>query len=401
MSMKLDYDVIVVGGGPGGSTAARMCAQAGLKTLLVEKEKFPRYKPCAGCLSIKSAQLLGFDLHPVVENTINSAKFTYALKDSFSIRSPQPIALMMMRDRFDQFLVEKALEVGAEFLEREKVVRVEEKDERVEVTLARGGRVQCHYLIGADGAGSVVAKLLSSSQPKGRADGAGLESAIPLESTIGFPNEELQMMHFDFGQVPYGYGWVFPKGKWLSIGIGGVFKGEESKPRHHFNTLLEGLPFTSGGSPGRVLGHPVPSFYSLEQKVSQGRILLVGDAAHLIDPLTGEGIYYALRSGLLASEAILGSKNDGSDVSAHYQRAVEGFLFEDLNWALNLSRFIYRSTKLAYQTFRHYPELGTIYIQVLEGKETYQGFVTRVKERAGGLLKGKLREKIRKLWAKS
>lgn len=96
----------------------------------------------------------------------------------------------------------------------------------------------------------MVAKLLSSSQPKGRADGAGLESAIPLESTMGFPNEELQMMHFDFGQVPYGYGWVFPKGKWLSIGIGGVFKGEKSKPRHHFNTLLEGLPFTSQGSPG-------------------------------------------------------------------------------------------------------------------------------------------------------
>jgi hypothetical protein len=80
---------------------------------------------------------------------------------------------------------------------------------------------------------------------------------------------------------------------------------------------------------------------------------------------------------------------------------VEGFLFEDLKWALNLSRFIYRSTKLAYQTFRRYPELGTIYIQVLEGKETYQGFVTGVKERARGLLKGKLREKIRKLWGDS
>jgi geranylgeranyl reductase family protein len=342
--------------------------------------------------------LLGFDLQPVVENTVNSAKFTYALKDSFSIRSPQPIALMMMRDRFDQFLVEKALGVGAEFVEGEKVVGVEEKDKRVEVTFARGEKVQCDYLIGADGAGSAVAKLLSSSQPKGSADGAGLESVLPLESTTGFPKEELQMMHFDFGEVPYGYGWVFPKGKWLSIGIGGVFKGSKSKLRAHFNTLLEGLPFTSEGGPGKVHGHPVPSFYSLEQKVSRGRILLVGDAAHLIDPLTGEGIYYAIRSGLLASEAILGSKNDGRDVSADYQRTVEGFLYEDLKWALNLSRFIYRSTKLAYQTFRHYPELGILYIQVLEGKETYQGFVARVKERAREVLKGKLKEKIKKLW---
>src|SRR4030067_2108462 len=146
--MNVNYDVIVVGAEPGGSTAARVCAQADLKTLLIEKEKLPRYKPCAGCLSMKAARLLGFDLDPVVENTINGAKFTYALKDSFSIRSPQTIALMVMRDRFDQFLVEKALKAGAEFLEREKVVSVEEKDERVEVTLAQGERVQCDYLIG-------------------------------------------------------------------------------------------------------------------------------------------------------------------------------------------------------------------------------------------------------------
>jgi flavin-dependent dehydrogenase len=84
--MNRDYDVIVVGAGPGGSTAARFCAQAGLKTLLIEKERLPRYKPCGGCLSTKTVHLLGLDLSPVVENTIYGANFTYCLKDRFSIR---------------------------------------------------------------------------------------------------------------------------------------------------------------------------------------------------------------------------------------------------------------------------------------------------------------------------
>ena len=81
--MNLDYDVVVVGAGPGGSTAARSCAQAGLKTLLVEKERLPRYKPCGGCLSIKAVRLLGFDLSTVVENTIYGVKFTYCLERPF------------------------------------------------------------------------------------------------------------------------------------------------------------------------------------------------------------------------------------------------------------------------------------------------------------------------------
>jgi flavin-dependent dehydrogenase len=206
-------------------------------------------------------------------------------------------------------------------------------------------------------------------------------------------------MHFDFGQVPYGYGWVFPKGKWLSIGVGGIFKGKKINPRQQFNNLIKGLQFVTEENVKEVFGHPLPSFYSEEQIVSRGRVLLVGDAAHLIDPLTGEGIYYALRSGMLAAEAILQSKRNGANVSNYYQGAVKSLIFEDLKWALNVSRFIYRFTKLAYQTLKKYPDLGNVYIQVLEGKETYQGFVTRVKARAREFLKGNLSEKLKRALA--
>ncbi len=397
MKMSWDYDVIVVGGGPGGSTAARFCAKAGLKTLIIEKERLPRYKPCGGCLSAKTVRLLDFDLSPVIENTVYGAKFTYCSKDPFFIESKNPIAFLVMRDRFDQFLIDKALEVGTKILDGEKVTKVEEGADGVEVELTRGKKFRCQYLIGADGSESMVAKSLSLEPQKNDGYGVAIESETPFDSSVPFPKEELQFIHLDFGRVPNGYGWVFPKKQWLSIGIGGMFREtKKMNPRQYFKSFLKGLNYISEGKTGKVIGHLLSSFYDEKQKVSQGRFLLVGDAAHLMDPLQGEGIYYAVRSGMLAAEAILEWKREGIAPSDSYQKAVRLDICENLKWALTFSHFVFRFTKLAYRTLKRYPELGEIYIQVLEGKETYQGFVMKVKERMKDLLKGKLSEKIKK-----
>jgi flavin-dependent dehydrogenase len=149
------------------------------------------------------------------------------------------------------------------------------------------------------------------------------------------------------------------------------------------------------------MGHLLPSFYDENQKVSQGRILLVGDAAHLMDPLQGEGIYYAIRSGMLAAKAIMEWKKEGIAPSDFYQRAVYYDICGNLKWALTFSRFVFRFTKLAYRTLKHYPDLAEFYLQVLEGKENYQGFVTRVKTRMKDLLKGRLSDKIKKAMART
>ena len=400
--MNFDYDVIVVGGGPGGSTASRFCAKAGLKTLLIEKEKLPRYKPCGGCLSLKTVRLLDFDLNPIIENTIYGAKFTYCFKDPFFIKSEKPFAFLVMRDRFDQFLVNKALESGSTILEGEEVVRVEEKDGGVEVELAKGKKFLCEYLIGADGTESIVAKSLSLSSQNNDGKGVAIESEIPFDSAIPFPKEELQIIHLDFGRIPNGYGWIFPKREGLSVGIGGIFmESEKMNPRKYFTTFLKGLTYLNEYKMGRVTGHPLTPFYDENQKVSKGRILLVGDAAHLMDPLMGEGIYYALRSGMLASEAIIQAKEKEIPPCDLYQNAVKIHIFENLKWALYFSRFVFQFTKLAYRALKHYPELGEFYLKVLEGSEAYQSFVTRVKERVKDLLKGRLSEKIRKGMART
>lgn len=402
MTMNRNLDVIVVGAGPGGATAAKFCANAGLRTLLIEKERLPRYKPCGGCLSLRTVQLLGFDLSPVIENTIYGTKFTYCLRDPFIINSKEPIAFMVMRDRFDQFLVQKALEQGAGFLEGERVVKVEDKGDGVELMLARGEKLSCEYLIGADGPGSIVAKSASLSSLRSDGNGIGLESEVPFESVVDFSKEDLRLMHLDFGRIPNGYGWVFPKREGLSIGIGGMFReGKKVNPHQYFADFIKGLNYIDQGKVSNLVGHQLPPFYDEGQKVSRGRVLLVGDAAHLMDPLTGEGIYYALQSGMLAAEAIVQSKMNEVNPSAFYQNAVSNLIFEDLKWALNISRFIYRFTKLAYRTLQHYPELGDLYLLVMEGRETYQGFVTGVKKRVQDLLKGRFSDKIKKAMART
>jgi len=229
-----------------------------------------------------------------------------------------------------------------------------------------------------------------------------LESEIPYDLAVDFPKDHVHTIHLDFGGIPNGYSWVFPKREGFSIGIGGIFReGEKINPRQYFISFIRGLKYLNEEKIGCVIGHPLHPFYDEGQRISRERVLLAGDAAHLMDPLMGEGIYYAILSGMLAAEAIIQAREEGIFPSDLYQNAMQLHIFQNLKWALRFSQFVFRFTKLGYQTLKYYPELGALYLQVLEGKESYQGFVTRVKERIKDLLKGRLSEKIGKALAKA
>ena len=395
--MGWDCDVIVVGAGPGGATASRFCAQAGLKTLVIEKERLPRYKVCGGCLSTKTVRLLDFDLGSVVENTIQGAKFTYCMKDPLFIPSEKPVGFMVMRSRFDQLLVQKSVEQGAEVLDGEKVVSAREVEGGIEVSLEQGRKLRCQYLIGADGARSVVARIFSLLSSKKDENGFGLQCEVPYGLIPGFPKDDLHFVHLDFGRIPFGYGWVFPKGEGLSIGVGGLLNaGKKVNIHEHFEAFLQDLGYVRRSKLKNPLGQPLPCFNDETRPFGRGRVLLVGDAAYFLDPLTGEGIYCAVRSGVLAAEAILQSKDKGDLPATSYEKKVRELILEDLKWALHVSRIIYRFTQLSYRTLKQYPELGQLCIEVLEGETAYHGFVVKVKERIKELLKGQLGERIRK-----
>jgi len=400
--MKWDYDVIVVGAGPGGAIASRCCTRAGLKTLVIEKECFPRYKVCGGCLSLKTFQLLEFDLGSVIENTVHGARFTYILRDPLFIDSQEPMGFMVMRERFDGLLIERSLEAGAELLEGKKVLGAREVAGGIEVEWEGGGKARCEYLIGADGAGSVVARSFALLPSREEEQGIGLQSEIPYSQVVEMSEENRHRVYLDFGRVPNGYGWVFPKKEVLSVGVGGVLRGgEKANLQPYFTGFLKDLNLIRDGKVGRVMGHRLPCFCDEKFRLARENVLLVGDAGTLMDPLTGEGIYYAIQSGMLAAEAILRSKEKGESPAAFYHERVRETLVGDLKWALHISRIIYRFPKISFRTLKRYPELGTLCAQVLGGQLNYQAFVARVKERIKDLLEGKLGAKIRRAMAQS
>ncbi len=125
---NVDYDTIVVGAGPAGSTAARLLAQRGARVLLLDRARFPRDKPCGGGVSIRAAGELGVDLSPVIERTVTEMRVSFRLGRSFLRSSPEPLAYLTQRCRLDALLVERAAEAGVDFRDGQAVRDVELAD---------------------------------------------------------------------------------------------------------------------------------------------------------------------------------------------------------------------------------------------------------------------------------
>lgn len=361
--------MIIVGAGPAGSTAARSCAEKGLKALLIEKDRLPRYKPCGGFLSPRVLKELNFDIGEVIESTVLEAKFTFRLKDPFSIVSPDPIGYLVMRDSFDHLLCRKAQERGADLYEGRRVVTVRQDAEGVDVSIAGGESIRCRYLIGADGARGVVALLLNGGMT--RKMGVALEAEGRLPTGI---RKEWSSVHLDCGVIPNGYGWIFPKGNFVSIGIAVLLTSKGVKLRSRFERFVGSVNYIRGVRVEKAYFYPLPTFSNNDLPFSKGRVLLVGDAANLMDPMTGEGIYYAIRSGQMAGEAIVKAIKEDKKWISGYREALKYNLFQDLTVALKLAKAIYRFPSLAYNVLKSNKNLGLLYLYILAGNAHYRAF---------------------------
>ncbi len=292
--MRDIYDVIIVGAGPGGATAAYYLGKSGKRVLVLEKESLPRYKPCGGGLSAHMLEkIFPFSFEPVIETRVRAVAYAFGGR-TISIAVPDHAVRTVMRDKFDEHILAHA---RADVRQGIAVRKVTETNDRVIVETADGAVFESRYLIGADGAKSVVARDLGMR--RGRTMAAAIEAEVHVRPEVRrrYGDELL----FIFGSIRMGYAWIFPKADHLSVGIAALHPR-----RGELQTALSMVMARYGISldKAELHGHPIP-IYTHREPIATSRALLVGDAAGLADPFTGEGIRIAIKSGRIAAQAIL------------------------------------------------------------------------------------------------
>jgi geranylgeranyl reductase family protein len=332
------YDVAVVGGGPAGASSAYYAAKLGLKTILFEKQAYPREKPCGGALSERSVPLLG--THAV--NAINchmEELHLYAPSFKRFVSGPLPGRFVIRRE-FDHAMAKDAREAGVELRENSPVKTIQplaSPSEGSYSIITAESSVNTRYVILATG----YQNNLLIKQLKIREKWEKDYLAMCMVSETPIDNEILASTDFAgkvlgifFGAVPNGYGWYFVKDGYVNIGVGATAllvkdTGIKNAYANFVRNLKEKELLPGDLELAKARAFPLP-FKKTAKKTVFGNVLLVGDSAGFVSPVTGEGLYYSLRGGQLAAEAIHGNIKNGTPLTAYQENCLKAF-GNDLN----------------------------------------------------------------------
>ncbi len=357
----MDWDVIVVGGGIGGAAAALFLTAQGCRVGVLEKERLPRYKACAGGLPQQAQALLSLPLDAVTEATVTDV--IYALRRERHMKQPlrDKPPVMVNRADFDYYVLQRS---GADVVEGTAVTEVKEQSDRVCVCTANGRSYQARYLIGADGANSRVARALELRW--GRTLGAAIEAEVVAsgEAMARYRHTAL----FQFGVIRWGYLWIFPKRDHLSVGIGSFSKSTEPL-RNILWQEMAALGVPMDGVAWR--GHPLPLHLRAE-RLHTARCMLIGDAAGLVDAFLGEGIRYAMLSARIAADAIVSGDIGG------YSERIRTEISDGLAAARIAARTFYGFPDLCFWCVARNPRLTRAFLDLLAGTIDYRQLVRRL-----------------------
>jgi len=352
--VKARWDVVVVGAGPAGAAAARAAALAGADTLLIEREHLPRYKRCGGGLIGPSQAALaaaGVDVAALSRDVARQVTFTSRARAPFTRTAPAFLP-MVLRSELDAALVEAAVRAGASLRTATTVSGYSQEGGEVILTTS-SGPVRAGAVVGADGSNGRAAAHVGVVCPQ-------VDLGLEAEFAVPAGSDWTGRVRLDWGPVPGSYGWVFPKGDSLTVGVIGS-RAHGPAVRSYYLQFLAGLGLDrsvashDGGHLTRVRAPGSP--------VRRGQVLVAGDAAGLLEPWTREGISFALRSGALAGRAAATDPGD-------YDRSVEQSLGAELAAGRRALAAFTGHPRVVHEVMRSLPGMWPLFVRLVAGQTT-------------------------------
>jgi geranylgeranyl reductase family protein len=369
--------VAILGGGPAGAFAAEQLASAGLRVTLFD-EKLAWEKPCGGGLTYKAYSQYPFLIdNPTPKRFVSETTLAAPNAGEVKLKLDEPL-LIYSRYDLNLMLLERAGRAGAQ-LERARVTRLERRGGGWRLQTASGA-AEADFCIVATGARNSLRDVGTQLRP---------EDAM---SALGYYVQGGQeRIDIQFLPKLEGYIWVFPRCGHLSVGICG--KGEPASAlRKRLEAYMSERGISWKGAP--FYSHLLPALETRAWKsnrVAGEGWMAVGDAAGLVDPITGEGLYYAIRSGDLAAGALLEAGQDAS--AAHYRRTLRRDFANDLELGSRLAKRFFGGRFLLgavpsrmVQFTRRSPRFGVIMQDLFAGKQSYLGLKRRLLENLNGSL---------------
>lgn len=342
----MNYDVVVIGAGPAGVAAAHNLINEKISCVLIDKQKFPKNKLCAGGITYKTFDLmkkLKLESEFNMENAILSEGASLYLEyEHIADIKTKGLTYLVDRFEFDNYLVDEYKKKGGELLEGSRVCEIDDKNKII--TLSNNEKIHFKYIIGADGAAGFTKSLVDKNYTP---NGFCLQVEVDRKSY----NYESNNMSLYYGVIPQGYGWIFPKKNTLTVGFGGDYDKKLNYHEEFANFLHKlGIDYDKSEFKGAFL----PFGEYISNPINKDKsILLVGDAAGLVDPITGEGIYFAMLSGIKASDVIIKVLRENNH--AYIDKYIESIshITENISKGSKLKKLIYKCRKPIFMAMRN------------------------------------------------
>lgn len=379
-STSRDAPIVVVGGGPAGACAALHLARGGARVVLLEKATPPRPKVCGGGVVARAWRELPADVRLPVRSAARRIELLDHAGRTHVVERATPIVSLVLRDEFDHALLDAARSAGADVRTGCRLLGVRALAAQDELVLdTSAGELRASLLLAADGAHSDVARHAGFA--------AAAKGTPALEAEVrGAARGRADAVVFDFQHAPHGYAWSFGKPGQISAGV--LTRRGEPSPRALLPAILAAHGLDEAAHCD-VAGQIIPA--RPRRTLAKGRILLLGDAAGLADPLTYEGISLALRSARLAAQAAL---SHGPHAARAYERALSGDLLPELRRARLLAHVVYEHPRLAHAIFATAGQaLCEAMVAIICGERSYASFLRS--PRAWWRLAGSLRARPR------